>query len=441
MGRLITGAIGIAMLVGCGDDSGLIDGIFTEAEWAEIQTMGPLPDPPASPTNRYADDPAVAEFGQMLFFEPDWAGPLEIGDDGSNGSLGDVGETGLVSCASCHDPERYFSDFRSNPNDTSLGARRTGRNAPSMVNVAQYEWGNWGGSHDSMWKQGANGVESGANFGGNRLQYVHIIYEQYREEYDALFPVPLDPALDPAHPDADRFPPEGRPKRNPEDPDGAWEMMDPADQVIVNTIMANCGKALEAYERRLVSKNAPLDRYIAGDMDAMSAAAKRGLKLFIGKAACNGCHTGAIFTDNEFHNTAVPQEGDTFDMGRYSDLPRAKGNTFNGGSQYSDDPVAGAAKLDIEVTEDMIGQFRTKSLRHVEETAPYMHKGSFETLEEVVRFYNDGGGTDGTFPGVRDELMVPLNLSEQEIADLVEFLLALTGEPVDEELRLDTAVH
>ncbi|HLU68890.1 MAG TPA: cytochrome c peroxidase, partial [Kofleriaceae bacterium] len=403
------------------------------------QQFSPVPEPPPAPTNAYADDREIAELGQALFFELDFAGPIQVGDDGTNGGLGEVGETGKVACASCHDPQHWFTDTRSVPNKLSLGVRWTGRNAPSLVNVAYYTWWNWAGAHPTGWKQGAGGPESGANFGGNRLQFVHMLYEQYRDMYDALFPVPLDPALDPEHPEAARFPPEGRPKRSPEDPDGAWEMMAPDDRAIVNRIMANCGKALEAYERLLVSRNAPLDRYIAGDTSALSASAKRGLKLFVAKAACVACHQGPTFTDNEFHNTAVPQTGETQDLGRYDDLPKALGSIFNGTGELSDDPEAGAEKLDIEVTEDMIGQFRTKSLRHIAMTGPYMHNGAFETLEEVVRFYNDGGAASD-FPGVKDPLMVPLNLSEQEVADLVAFLEALTGDPVPEELTVDTSV-
>jgi cytochrome c peroxidase len=218
-------------------------------------------------------------------------------------------------------------------------------------------------------------------------------------------------------------------------------MMASADRTLINRIMSNCGKSIEAYERKLISRNAPFDQYVAGDNDAISPAAKRGLKLFIGKAACDACHQGPTFTDQLFHNTGIMQTRDPamLDQGRFTDLPRALNNTFNGAGAFSDDPAAGAAKLaGLAPIDEMRGQFRTKSLRHLTETAPFFHDGSAATLEDVVRFYNEGGGTMG-FPGTKDELLVPLNLTGSEIADLVAFLETLTGEPVPVELTENTA--
>ena len=435
-----TAAFGLGLAVvgfGVGCDDELVDGVFTDEEWTQVQALTLVEAAPPSPTNRFADDPAVAAVGQKLFFEKRYAGPIIDGDDGTNGGLGQVGETGKVACVSCHDPLGYFTDTRPN-NQRSLGTALTGRNAPSLVNVVFYEWGNWAGAHDQFWKQGANGAESRDNFNSTRLDYAHMLFAHYRADYDALFPIPLDPALDPAHPDAARFPPSGRPKASGA-ADGPWELMAPADQLIVNTIMANAGKALEAYERLLISRNAPFDRYVAGESKAISAAAKRGLRLFIGKAACDGCHSGSTFTDQLFHNTGLSQTRDPQDQGRFDDLPRAVNNTFSGAGAFSDDPVAGAAKLaGMTQTDALRGQFRTKSLRHVTLTAPFMHDGSLATLLEVVQFYDAGGHPTG-FPGVKDPLMVPLNLSEQEMRDLVAFLETLTGEPVPAALTVDTS--
>ena len=431
-----TVGVALGLLAACSTDDPppgdmLIDGRWTEAEWDKIQNFGALEvPPPANPTNKYADNPAVAALGQSLFFDKRFAGPLTEDND-----LGLMGETGKVSCTTCHNPQGFFQDTRPD-NKRSHGAGLTGRNTPSLVNVVYYEWGNWAGAHDQFWKQGANGAESRDNFNGNRLQFAHFMYEHYRSTYDSLFPIPLDPALDPDHPDAARFPPSGKPKSSGA-PDGAWEMMAPEDQVIVNTIMANVGKSFEAYERLLISKNSPLDRYIAGDFAALNQQAKRGLALFIGKAACHGCHSDTTFSDQKFHNTGLRQTRD--DQGRYEDLPKAISNTFSGAGAYSDDPAAGMAKLaNMTQTEEMRGQFRTKSLRHIAETAPYMHDGSLATLEDVVRFYNRGGDDTG-FPGTKDPLMVPLNLTDREITDLVEFLRALTGEPVPAALTVDTS--
>ena len=267
------------ILAGCMSDK-MVD-VFSEEEFDIIRQFGPLGDVPPDPTNRYADDEAAAAFGQRLFFEKGYAHKLTIADP----ALGNVGDEDKISCASCHDPTAYYTDTRSKPNAVSVGIALTQRNAPTLVNAAFYTWGSWGGKDDTLWFQGANGCESQVNFGSNRLEYAHLIYKKYRADYEALFPVPLDPALDPTAPDAARFPNQGRPKSTASAPDGPWELMAPADREIVQVILANAGKALEAYERRLVSRNAPIDKYIAGDYSALSPAAKRGLRLFIGKAA------------------------------------------------------------------------------------------------------------------------------------------------------------
>jgi cytochrome c peroxidase len=428
------------LLPACVDEH-LVDGMFSQVEWRRINTFSPLPPPPPSPTNRFADNLAVAELGQRLWFEKRYAGEITEGcmleGCADDGGLGKVGERGKVSCADCHQAEHWFNDRRSIPNTTSIGTARTRRNAPSMVNAVYYQWGNWAGSHDQFWKQGANSPESKDNFNSDRLRYVHVIYSYYRNHYNALFEPDLDAALDPLAPDAMRFPPNGKPKVTSA-PDGPWELMRQEDRDHVNLVMANCGKALEAYERRLVSGNSPFDRYVAGDFAALSTSAKRGLKLFIGKAGCDSCHADETFTDQTFHNTGVTQTG-TADEGRYTDVLRIP-NLWNGAGDYSDDPVLGAEKLaGIEQSETMRGQFRTKSLRHIAETAPYFHNGSAATLHDVVRFYNSGGGAAGTFPGMKDERLVPLNLSDAEISDLVAFLESLTGEPVPAELMRNTA--
>ncbi|HMG57038.1 MAG TPA: cytochrome c peroxidase [Kofleriaceae bacterium] len=424
-------------LAGCMTDK-MVD-VFTEEEFDQIKQFGPLGELPQISTNRYANDEAAATFGQRLFFEKSYSHALTIADP----ALGVVGDKGKLACASCHDVTNYYTDTRSHPNSTSLGVTWTTRNAPTLVNVAFYTWNSWGGKEDSLWYQGANGCESAVNFGGNRLEYAHMLYRKYRADYNALFPVPLDPALDPAAGDAARFPAQGKPKANAMAPDGPWEMMTGADRDILNTIMANIGKAIEAYERKLVSRNAPIDKYIMGDTTALSSAAKRGLRLFIGKAACVDCHSGPTFSDQKFHNTGVPQIGINLprvDNGRFDDLARTLTNAFNGASKYSDDPAAGMAKLaGMQVTDDLKGLFRTGMLRQIDATGPYMHTGGLNSLEDVVQFYNLGGGT-ADFAGTKSAAMAPLLLTDDEQADLVAFLKSLTGEQPPVGLGKDTAI-
>ncbi len=437
----------MATVFGCSSDAANSGDGFSDAEWIKIRTHSPLPETPADPTNKYADRPQAATLGQRVFFDKGYAGPIlaAAASDGSNGGLGQAGDTGKVACASCHDPSSPgLDDRRTHPNSASLGVNWTTRNSPPLTNVAFYKLYNWAADKDSLWMQASVSHESAVNFGGNRLAYAHYLYKKYRTDYDALFPTPIDPALDPAAADAARFPAAGKPKAAMTDPDGPWELMTDADRKIVNTIISNVGKSIAAYERLLVSRNAPFDRYVAGDTSAIDAAAKRGLKLFIGKAACDACHQGAFFTDQQFHNDGVPQMVEHLpatDAGMFTDVPKLLSSAFNGAGAYSDDPVAGKAKLDAlgMPTDTDKGKFRTKNLRSaLPSNAPYMHNGSKATLKDVVLHYNDGGAADG-FEGTKDPKMVPLNLTPQEIDDLVAFLGTLGGDPIPPALAVDTS--
>lgn len=164
-------------------------------------------------------------------------------------------------------------------------------------------------------------------------------------------------------------------------------------QGITNDTIA---KAIAAFERTIVSQDSAFDRWLKGKDTAMSDAAKRGFVVFKGKANCAACHSGFNFTDNGFHNIGLP---DNHDEGRFL----------------------------IKKVKVMKGAFKTPTLRDVALTPPYMHNGQYKTLEEVVEHYNSGGKP--TFDNL-DPNMKPLNLTKQEKADLVEFLKALTGDPL-----------
>jgi cytochrome c peroxidase len=217
------------------------------------------------------------------------------------------------------------------------------------------------------------------------------------------------------------------------------------DRQHVNNIMANIGKSFEAYERNLVGGSSPFSRYIQDqETPEFSAAARRGLELFIGKASCNECHTGPTLSDNEFHNAGVPQAVDEHtppvDEGRFEDVPPLLRSAWNSAGNYSADPEAGAAKLASLDPEDEStkGQFRTPGLLNVAETAPYFHNGYAESLEDVLWHYNNrGGGEPGSFAGRLDPKMRPLGLTDAEVNDLIAFLESLTGEPVPEQWRAD----
>lgn len=428
----------------------LEDGIFTAAEWEKVKSHSPLPTLLPVKSNRYADDPNAARLGQALFFDKGVSGPILV--DGSD--LGLRGETGKVNCTACHGPTAGFADSRS-MTETSIGAGLIpGRNTLGLTNLGYYDWSAWTGFTDTMWGHAIQaGPECAPCLNTSRLAVARHLYVNYRAEYDALFPTPLDPDLDPAVPDfADggrRFPqlaPAQYPLGKPSAPDGGvWVQMTAADQELLNRVVANYGKAIEAYMRKLVSTNSPFDKYVAGDKTAISASAKRGLKLFIGKAACAECHSGPSFTDNEFHNDGVPERrtadgGMRADKGRFDGINalRSRNRLWSSDGPYSDEPSGMVASLPIEAdggaSEATIGVFRTKALRSVALTGPYMHTGSMKTLREVVIHYNEGGGPTNSFIGTVDPVLLPLNLTTEEVDDLTAFLETLTGEPLPPSL-------
>jgi cytochrome c peroxidase len=408
---------------------------FPTAEWDDIKKLSPLPAVPADTTNKYADNTKAAELGQMLFFDKSYSGALAVGDDGTNGGLGAVGDKGKVSCASCH-MGVTMDDDRSKPGNVSLGTDFGTRNALSVVNSAFNKWTNWGGRFDSQWHLAVTVAENAKIMNTTRLEVAHMLWNKYRAEYDAIFDDKLPIALDPAASDAARFPASGKPGV------AAFDTMDGLDKTIVNRIFSNYGKAIAAYQRKLVSRKAAFDNYVAGDWTAISAEAKRGLKVFIGKGDCATCHAGPNFSDDKFHALLVPQTGAKVppsDLGRHQDLPGLLGSPWNVDGTFSDDKTTGKL-TGLVLTESMKGQFRTKSLRGVGASGPYMHSGQFATLEEVVDYYKKGGDDAPADSGiVKSPLMSPVAFTGTEAADLVAFMKTLTGESIPSGLLMNTA--
>jgi cytochrome c peroxidase len=154
----------------------------------------------------------------------------------------------------------------------------------------------------------------------------------------------------------------------------------------------NLGKALAAFERVLLRGDSPIDIFRErGEREAMTDAERHGLWLYESKGQCWRCHSGKNFTDEGFHNTGVTWGG--ADLGRFA-----------------------VTKSDADR-----GKYKTPTLRGVKLTGPYMHNGSLKTLDDVVEFYNRGGGANPHL----DPALRPLNLSKDELADLVAFLKAL----------------
>jgi cytochrome c peroxidase len=405
---------------------------------AVLHTLSPLPSLPPDTTNAVADNAAAAALGQMLFFDKSYSGAIAVAGTVANGGLGAVGETGKVSCASCHlGPE--LDDRRSKPGNVSLGTDFGTRRALSLVNASFYTWTNWGGRFDSQWSLSPAVAENAKIMNSTRLTVVHMIYAKYKMEYEAIFGA-LDARLDPANANAADFPPSGKPKATPASADGPWELMAGADRTIANTIFANFGKAIAAYLRKLVSRDSAFDRFVAGDDSAISTAQKLGARAFIGTGACIKCHSGPHFEDGQFHVLAVPQTGPNVpavDLGRFTDVAALLASPFNTDGGFSDGntmKLTGLAQNDAQK-----GQFRTKGLRGVAVAGPYMHSGQIATLEEVIAFYNKGGGDALDAGEVIDPKIKPLGLSAEESTDLVDFMKTLTGADVPAALTNDTS--
>jgi cytochrome c peroxidase len=200
--------------------------------------------------------------------------------------------------------------------------------------------------------------------------------------------------------------------------------------------METLGKALASYQRTLVSADSPFDRWrYAGDTTAVSDSVKRGFALFSGKAGCIACHAvgqqSALFMDDQLHNTGI---GYRESMGIVPDKQRvtvAPGVSIDIDraiiDQVGKKPATDVGRYEVTQNPHDRWKYKTPSLRNVALTAPYMHNGSLSTLAEVVDFYDQGGVPNELL----DPLIRPLALTDQEKADLVEFMQSLTGSNVD----------
>jgi cytochrome c peroxidase len=160
---------------------------------------------------------------------------------------------------------------------------------------------------------------------------------------------------------------------------------------------------------------------MTGDWQAMSAEARRGLDLFNGKARCILCHNGPNFTDSQFHNLGVPNALLLSDPLVQASI-RFDAKRMNVPEYQSVQEDLGRYLVTKEEKDK--GAFKTPTLRHVTQREPYMHNGVFQSLQEVINFYDQGGGQ---VPG-RSVLIQPIGLTAEEKSDLAAFLLSLTGE-------------
>lgn len=380
---------------------------WTVAERDVLRTLwiNSLPPLGNDPSNAFGDDARAARLGHRLFFDARFS---------SNGE---------ISCSICHKPELVFTDGL--PLAKGVGA--VPRHTPTILGISHSPWYFWDGRKDSQWSQALGPMESPVEHGGTRTQYAKIIASDpaYRKAYEEIFGKLPDVS------DERRYPSMAAPIDVPKSR-AAWSAMNAADRQTVTRIYANIGKAIAAYERLIIPGPSRFDAYveavIKGDPEPnriLSDDEIKGLSLFIGKGRCLQCHNGALFTNNDFHNTGLPPQGDAANnQGRANGVKAAKADEFNCLGPFSDASEGDCGELKFAKTTgaEIRGSFKTPTLRNIAKTAPYMHDGQFPTLAEVLDFYNRAPSTT---LGHSD--LVALKLSARDLKNLERFLMTLDG--------------
>jgi len=288
------------------------------------------------------------------------------------------------SCASCHDPVQAFTDGQSK-SIAYNGAGTIKRNSPTLLNCVYNERFFYDMRQSNLEKQVKHVIFDSLEF-NTTFSEITTKLEQSKE-YEELFTEAY-----------------GESMRKPLSP-------------------GSINDALACYVASLTTFNSPFDKYVRGETALIEESVHRGFILFMGKASCGTCHFAPTFngtvpprymeTETEILGTPATAENKELDtdLGRFaSKFPRDKAPFYK-------------------------HSFRTPTVRNVGLTAPYMHNGVYETLEEVIDFYNKGGGAgmgiDVPYQTLPD---APLNLTEQDKKDLIAFMNALTDENYDQEI-------
>ena len=361
---------------------------LTAEETRRILRHGPWPPTlQPDPSNRVSGKPAAIAFGRALFFEP----RLSI--------------SGAISCATCHRPDRAFTDGL----PRSRGHRTVDRNAPSLFNLRFSRWFGWDGAHDSLWAQNLRPLldrrEMGVGPGGaaRLVRSDRQLSCGYRRAFGVA-------------PGADD-----------------------------ERVFVDLGKALAAFLEIQITGRTPFDAFrdaLARDDAAgqalYPAAARRGLRLFVGRGNCSFCHFGPTFTNGEFADAGVPHfiEPDRVDSGRHGGIRKLRRSPYTLLGRFNDDAERSTAikTRHVRLRQSNFGEFRVPGLRNVALTAPYMHAGRLETLADVALHYSTLDEERLHAGGER--ILRRLNLSARERADLVAFLETLTErEPLHESVE------
>jgi len=306
-----------------------------------------------------------------------------------------------MSCAICHIPEQGFTN---NELATPIGVegRSLKRNAPTVLNVVYQDLLFHDGRAVSLEDQATKPLlarEEMANPSAEAL----IEKISGMADYDGMFEAAFD-----GGPTVERI-----------------------------------AQAIASWERTLVVGDSAFDRWHYGeDAKALTPEQQQGYQLFTGKAGCATCHTigekSALFTDQQYHNTGIGYLRDEVERNATEpveveiapgvSVPVERATIASVG----DPPAADLGRFETTKQETDRWRFKTPSLRNVAVTAPYMHDGSMQSLEDVVQHYNQGGAKHGGL----DPRIRPLDLTDAEVAALVAFLESLTSNNL-EELKAD----
>jgi cytochrome c peroxidase len=352
---------------------------FTPGDVRRILQHGPWPPPPSrDPSNRASGTEAGIALGERLFFDRR------------------LSPTGVVSCATCHVPDRRWTDGRGR----GVGLAAVDRNTPGLANVRLQRWFGWDGAGDSLWAQSIRPLLEPREMGGSARQVAALVRgdRELACGYERAFGHPPSPSDD-----------EG--------------------------VMVDVAKALAAFQETLASGRTAFDDFrdamARGDqaaMDRYPAAARRGLKIFVGRGACSVCHVGPNFTNNEFHDIGIPffAEPGRVDPGRHGGITRLKASRYNLLGPFNDDPsrTTATSTRHVSLEHRHWGEFKVPSLRDAALTAPYMHDGRVATLRDVVQHYSELDENRLHADGER--ILRRLRLAAPEADDLVAFLETLS---------------
>jgi len=279
---------------------------------------------------------------------------------------------GTVSCATCHDPQKGFADGR--PVAVGIKNQAGARNSPTVLYAGFNEVQFWDGRAPTLEEQAKQPV----------VKAVAAIAD-YGDGFAAAF----------------------------------------GSKAITIDRIAD---AIASFERTLAPFSSPFDRFLKGDKQAISDAAKRGFVLFQGKARCVTCHefnnSFPYFTDNKFHNIGVAMKGNFEQLAREAQSTAGKKSTESEAALAHKPGYEALGRWIVTRQPKDIGGFKTSGLRDIALTAPYMHDGSLKTLDDVMEFYNKGGEPNPNLDGgIR-----PLNLTQEEIADVIAWMQSLTDD-------------